>query len=575
MYMKKEDIINNWRLNLLYNSFDQHYRVDVSRAKQMARELASWHDKSKSLPFQKKIEEFVQREESFRHLHEKVSRYARLAFFADNENEDARLALIKSDEAMGLWVSNRVDFLNWLKKVDSSELENSRHPHLERLKALAQHTGTAREEKLAQSFRSTGSRVMNSIYEKSLSTTSLAQCRSQISSINESDRREAIESANEIGEKLANTAAQCLNSIAGEWQTLAEMNNHSAALEQALYLCKTDSETLSRLIEAIEGMLPSFHSFFRLKAEVLGHKGPLPYFDLMAPLPSPSLQELTYEKACSTIIHYFGEANENLKSVAQRVIENEWIDWVPRKGKCPGAFCHPLRTLGQSRILINFTGSQGDLTTLAHEIGHAFHNDCLKERPIIEQDYSIAIAETASVFCELIVFEKLIEEADNNSRLGLLNTILSTAARLIVATYAHFLFEREVYEKRKERELTVTEFNEIMAKALRHAYGDSVETNCAKNSWVYRRHLFGTKRNFYNFPYAFGFVLASYLMRQYRDKKDDFFNRYEDFLALSGMADVATAASALELNIREQDCWQAVVADLNESVQLFEEEMRK
>ena len=573
--MNKEDIINSWKLDSLYDSFQESYQDDMGRAIVMARQLASWFGNSETLAPKERINEFLQREEDFRQLHEKLSRFARLAFFADNGNDAARLALAKSEETMGVWVSNRVPFLNWLKEADLTELESEKEAHLKRLLVLANHTGTSREEKLAQSFRSTGSRVMNSIYEKSLSSTSLAQCRSKISAICEKDRKEAVEVARGIGEELGDTAALCLNSIAAEWSTLAEMNNHSSALEQALYLCKTDKDTLQRLLEAIEEMLPSFQHFFRLKAKLLGHKGSLPYYDLMAPIPNVTDKVLSFEEACSTVTHYFSLADEGLASMAKRAIENGWVDWQPRKRKCPGAFCHPLRTLGQSRILVNFTGSPGDLTTLAHELGHAFHNDCLKGKLITEQEYSIAIAETASVFCELIVFEKLIEEVRGKERLALLNTALSTAARLVVATYAHFLFERAVYEKRNERELTVKELNDFMARALIEAYGDSVKTKGIENSWVYRRHLFGTKRNFYNFPYAFGFVLASFLMRQYRQQGKDFFSKYRKFLLRSGIYDVADSAEALQLDVRKKGCWQSVVDELKETVSKFEEEINK
>ena len=567
MYMNKEDIIKKWKLDLLYTSFDESYRRDLNEAKAKALELTPWFEESTSLAPKERIEEFLQREAAFLRLYEKLSRFARLVFLSDNSNEEGRFALASSEEAMGLWVSNRVPFLNWLKNIDEVSIE--------RLSALARHTGTAREEKFAQSFRSTGSRVMNSIYEKSISSTNLAKVRSHIASTNEGDRRLAIEEANTIGDNLAETAALCLNSIAGEWTTLSELNNHSSPLAQALFMCKTDSETLDSLLLAIKNMLPAFHRFFRTKSKLLGHKGPLPYHELMAPLRGMADNEMTFEDACSKVVSYFAMANEELASLAQRAIANDWIDWQPRQGKCPGAFCHPLRTVGQSRLLVNFTGSPGDLTTLAHELGHAFHNYCLKDEVITEQDYSIAIAETASVFCELIVFDKLINESQGDNRSSVQNQSLSAAARLIVATYAHFIFERSVYERRRERELTVKELNEMMAYALKEAYGDSVITSGVENSWVYRRHLFGTKRNFYNFPYAFGYVLASFLMKHDREGNEYFFSRYKDFLICSGREDVATAAESLGLDVRREDCWVEVVQEMNDRVGEFVERSKR
>ncbi len=573
--MKIVGELPDWDLSALYSSFDLEFHDDVSRCKEFVNRLKEWCKNKREIPKKQKIAQYVKQEEEFRQLHERVHRYATLVYLANNDNQEARHALAETTAVLGLWNSSRVPFLRWLSELTDDELKCICDEHIERLLALAKHTGTVREERFAQAFRNTGSRVLNSLYEQTLSSTkgkgglSLAQCRSLHSSPSMDRRILAFDDTVDICQQVGKTAEQCLNSIAGEWCTLADIARFSSPLEQALFLCKTDGKTLSGLLSAIDEMLPSFHSFFHLKTKLLGAKSPLPYHSLVAPLQGPLPDEFSLTEAKELINKYFSSCSSDIASVTQRAFANNWIDMKPRSNKCPGAFCHPLRAIGESRILVNYTGSFGDVLTLAHELGHAFHNSCLDGDNIWTQEYSIAIAETASVFCELLLLNGLIKDSSTEQRMTLLAQKISMAARLVVASYAHFHFEKAVYEQRQQKELSVEELNDLMSAALQAAYGNSVDTSGAQWTWVCRRHLFGTKRNFYNFPYAFGFVLASSLYSIYTKEPESFINKYKTFLRRSGKEGVAKAVSAIGIDVHQMNCWKDVITGLQQDLQEF------
>ena len=193
------------------------------------------------------------------------------------------------------------------------------------------------------------------------------------------------------------------------------------------------------MLTALREALPKLRSFYRGKAALLGHSGGLPFSDLFAPVGELN-KSYSYEEAQAFILHCFSGFSPKLGKLAEKAFAQRWIDVEPRKAKRGGAFCQSVYAIRQSRILCNFSGSFSNLTTIAHELGHAYHAACLFEQSYLNTRYTMPIAETASIFCETIVKNAAIEAAAPEERFVLLENDISDAGQVLVDIYSRYLF---------------------------------------------------------------------------------------------------------------------------------------
>ena len=277
-------------------------------------------------------------------------------------------------------------------------------------------------------------------------------------------RKKAYEAELEAYRKIEESSAAALNGIKGEVLTTSELRGYASPLEETLINSRMDEETLNAMLDAIREYLPVFRKYYRKKAELLGHKNGLPFYDLFAPVGNMD-RTYSYEEARDYIVKNFRSFSDKLADFAENAFNNRWIDAEPREGKRGGAFCSNIHPIKESRILANFNGSFSNLVTLAHELGHAYHGHCLKDESILNSRYPMPIAETASIFCETIVMNAALEEAKDYEELSLLESSIQDAGQVIVDIYSRFLFESEVFEKRKKHSLSVKELKELMIEA--------------------------------------------------------------------------------------------------------------
>ncbi|WP_337960896.1 M3 family oligoendopeptidase [Caloramator sp. mosi_1] len=311
-------------------------------------------------------------------------------------------------------------------------------------------------------------------------------------------------------EKIENSSAAALNGIKGEVITLSKLRGYSSPLDMTLQNSRMDRETLEAMLEAIKEYLPYFRDYLKKKAELLGHKSlKLPFYDLFAPIGKVDMK-FTYDEARKFIVENFKTFSDELASFADRAFEENWIDAEPREGKRGGAFCYNLHPIRESRILANFDGSFSNVTTIAHELGHAYHGNCLMDETFLNSNYPMPIAETASIFCETLIVDAALKIANREEKIAILENSLQSSTQTIVDIYSRFLFEDEVFRRREDHSLSVDEFKEIMLDAQRKAYGDALdEKYMHPYMWVNKPHYYYADANYYNFPTP----LVNYLLR--------------------------------------------------------------
>ena len=371
--------------------------------------------------------------------------------------------------------------------------------------------------------------------------------------------------------KIEEGVAAALNGIKGEVLTICEFRGYKSPLEQTLINSRMDEESLNVMLEAMKESMPKFREYLKRKAEILGHKNGLPFYDMYAPIVESDM-EFDYEKGKKFVVDKFRTFSDNLANFAQKAMNNNWIDVMPKEGKVGGAFCAGIHYLGESRILLNYGNSFSDVVTMAHELGHGFHGECLKDESVLNTEYPMPIAETASTFCETIVKKAAIKEADKITALAILESEISDCNQVIVDIYSRFLFEKSLFEARKESALTVDQIKKLMLDAQREAYGDGLDPEYLHPyMWTWKPHYYYANSNFYNFPYAFGLLFAKGLYAEYLKKGSEFSSEYENLLSITGKHNIADITKEVGIDIHNKEFWKSSLRTIEEDIDKFME----
>jgi pepF/M3 family oligoendopeptidase len=369
-------------------------------------------------------------------------------------------------------------------------------------------------------------------------------------------RRRAYEAELEAWKSVREPLAAAMNGVKGSASTLAERRGRRDALHSALDTSRIDEEILETMLGVMRESFPMFRQYLKAKAKRLG-KERLPWWDMFAPVGKLD-RKFDYPEATEFVRDHFGGFSSRLADFAQKAFTFNWIDAEPRDGKTGGAFCIGLPTVDESRVLCNFDGSLDQVMTLAHELGHAFHNDCKSKRTMLQRVTPMTLAETASIFCETIVTDAILDATSNEEEeLAILEAFLVGATQVIVDISSRFLFEKEVFERRKEAELSADDFCEIMLQAQRDTYGDGLDQDYLHPyMWAWKPHYYLSSISYYNYPYAFGMLFGFGLYGIYRQRGDSFISEYESLLSSTGMGTVADLAGRFDIDIRQAEFWK-------------------
>ncbi|MFC1997783.1 M3 family oligoendopeptidase, partial [Chloroflexota bacterium] len=372
----------------------------------------------------------------------------------------------------------------------------------------------------------------------------------------EATRRRAYEAEIAAWESVKEPLAAALNGVKGAVNTLNHRRGRKDALHSAIDMSRIDRATLETMLSAMESSFPVFRRYFKAKAKRLG-KESLAWWDLFAPMGDMDTQ-YSYPQARDYVLEQFGTFSPGLEDFARRAFDGGWIDAEMRDGKRVGAFCMGMPKVKESRVFLNFDGSLDSIFTLAHELGHAFHNECARDKTPLQRQTPMTLAETASIMCETIVFEATIQQAGSSEEeLAILETSLISDSQVIVDIYSRYLFEKEVFERRAQSELSADEFCEIMARAQAATYGDGLDERYRhKYMWTWKPHYYRPGLSFYNFPYAFGLLFGTGLYAIYQERGDEFVPEYQDLLASTGDASAEDLALRFGIDLRSPGFWQ-------------------
>jgi len=504
--------------------------------------------------------------------HLRVYVYATVSTDSRNEQAQALFSEVRQLDATLRPLSSRLaEWVAALGVDELSEVSTEVLDHLGPLRRLASrvdHQMTEQEEHLAAELSLTGSSAWGRLHADVTSqlTTSvdfsdgprtmpMPAVRGLATDSDPQVRRAAYEAELRAWPTVEVPVAAAMNAIKGEAIALNRRRHWSSPVDASLFANSVSRPTFDAMQSAVAASLPDLRAWMRSKAALHGHgDNALPWWDLVAPLPAAG-GSISWDDGLDVVRHAFTEYSNTLGGLVDRALDESWIDAEPRDGKSGGAFCAPFVD-DRSLVLLNWSGSPDSTQTTAHELGHAYHNTMLAGRTALQRQLPMALAETASIFCETLVVEAGLARLDGSDRLAQLDVDLVGTNQVVVDIHSRFLFETEVFARRERRTLSAAELCEMMTTAQAEAYGDGLDQSTAHPyMWLLKPHYYGS--HFYNWPYTYGLLFGLGLFAEYRKDPERFRASYDDVLSRAGMDTAEELGAAFGLDVTDEAFWTA------------------
>lgn len=403
----------------------------------------------------------------------------------------------------------------------------------------------------------------------------LTQLRGMAQSADASVRKAAFEAELRCSKEIAPSICFALNNIKAQVITLSELRGYDNVMQLVMEQDRMQLETLDALWAAVRGALPALQAYLRRKAELLGYKNGLPWYELHAPF-GAYRRTFTLEQTRQFLERHLGAFAEDLGALVSRAFDERWIDFYPRVGKSGGAFCRNLSNQRQSRVLTNFTGDFNSVVTIAHELGHAYHGQQIELHRPLNRIYTMPVAETASNFNETIIKNAAIREASEEERLSLIEQQLQGYVQTICDIYSRYLFEKSVFEARRSSFIFPDRLCEMMHAAQLEAFGDALDPEWMHPyMWVNKVHYYYSDLSFYNFPYTFGALLAAGLYAQYQKEGAPFVEKYRTLLRETTVNSVEGALQSAGIDVTKRAFWDGCLSGITAKAELFLEKTAK
>ena len=578
----------NWNLNDLYKGFDDTYQKDLDTFAQKLDAYKALVKNDAHLSDLALLEAYLRFQEDTETLVHNLYAFASLTSATDVTNQEALSYMAKLQKLFSSVTKENVLMTRFIKDLDlnalakESALVNQYLYVLTLEQKSASHLLSEAEEVLYSKMRQIASsqwQQLQGVLTANLNvqmgdqTITLSEVRNLAYDNSQKVRKQAYEAELKSYEPIADAVAMSLSNIKREVVEMNQLRGYESALEKTLESSHMEKKTLDAMIEAMMSYRPHFANYLKEKAVYLGHENGLPFYDLFAPIGKLS-KSYTFEEAQTTVLDAFYGFSSRLGDFAKRAFDNHWIDAFPKKGKRGGAFCSNQPQIKQSRFLLNFTGSLSDVSTLAHELGHGYHGDVISNEAPLNWSYPMPLAETASIFCETIVMNKLYAGLNTDEeRLSVLEISLQGDTQVIIDILSRYMFENKLFEH-AGMPISKDQMKSFMLDAQKQAYQDGLDENYLHPyMWLNKGHYYSAGLNYYNFPYAFGLLFGKGLYALYEQNPEAFLKNYENLLALTGKASVEDAAKSMGIDVTDKAFWMtslgAVKKDIDKVIDLM------
>jgi len=496
-----------------------------------------------------------------------------------NRNEELRLPLQDAEVRFrAAWADSGITTDQLLKAHPDLEAHRL---SLDEARVLAGHQLSAAEENLAADLARSGADAWSRLHA-SLSSTltaprgteagatkTVTELRQLAYNPDRPTRKRAFDLEKATWKSAETAFAAALNGVKGHAVTLNQRRGWNGPLELSALQARLSPKALVTLIAVMEESLPLFRRYLKAKARFL--KIPvLGFHDLFAPVGNDD-RRFTWDETKTFLVKTFGGFSADFASFTAQAFEKNWIHARPLEGKVGGAYCTSLPLSREPRVLTNFDGTFGEVKTLAHELGHAWHFWLLRNKSSVYHDYPMTLAETASIFAETIVTEEALRGANPEGGLFILEQSLQDSTQVIVDILSRFRFEKAVFERRAQNELSPGEFNDLMLDAQKATYGEGLDPEELHPwMWAVKGHYYQASLGFYNYPYAFGQLFALGLYGLQKSQGPDFVKVYEHLLGQTGIRTADDLARSAGFDLGRPDFWRQGIAVIEKQIAEFE-----
>ena len=575
-----------WSLDVLYKGLDDPaYEEDIKIAAKKIEGLKTLVKKASGMQQREMAEQILTEMEQFIEVVYRLMDYVLLSQSVDTENGALMAQVNRLNQLLASYTPVESAARKCLAEIENveqlageSEVVKDYIFFLNENKKSAKHLLADEVEEMAAAMDITGGSAWGNLFSYLTSTVkvdyegktvTLSEVRNMAYSPDGKVRKAAYEAELASYEKIADSLAFALNNIKSQVRMMSEKRGYESPLAMTLEQSRMSRATLDAMMAAIEEYLPVFRKYLRKKAELLGYQNGLPWYELFAPLGKAD-KTYTIEEAKNYLIECFRTFTPDMAEMMKEAFENSWIDFYPKKGKEGGAFCQGLLGKKQSRILTNYDGYFGSIGTLAHELGHAYHNRQLEGERSLNQEYPMPVAETASTFNETHLGRYALKRAKGEERLNLLENDLREQTQCNVDIYSRYLFETAVFEQGQEKFLMAEDCKALMIEAQKKAYGDGLDSEYLHPyMWACKSHYYSSGLSFYNFPYAFGNLFALGLYDKFLQEGEAFVPGYKAMLAATPCCTIEEAGKMAGIDLTSVDFWKKSLAMIAENVEEF------
>jgi oligoendopeptidase F len=437
------------------------------------------------------------------------------------------------------------------------------------LEALASYLSVDGYHAWGQLYNTVVSRIQIPVAENGETLNlSVSQAANKFSHPDRSIRKRVFAEWERAMHKEAGLLSAILNHLAGFRLQLYKQRGWEDVLHEPLTENRMKRETLETMWSVVTESKSALGNYLHRKARLLG-LSKLSWYDLSAPLPGEN-RVITFDEAACFIIDQFAQFSPDLAQFAQKAFTKRWIEAEDHPNKRAGGFCTPFPVSGESRIFMTFAGTANNLSTLAHELGHGYHQHVMNDLPMFAQNYAMNVAETASTFAEMIVSDAVIKRAQTKEeRVALLDERLRRGLGYFLDIHSRFLFETRFYHARRQGLVRADELCRMMEEAQRESFNDLLE-EYHPHFWASKLHFYHTHVPFYNFPYTFGFLFSTGIYAQAQQEGKSFAHRYVRLLRDTGRMTVEDLARKhLGVDLTKPDFWRMAVEFVLKEVNEF------
>ena len=569
-----------WDLTILYNGFDDPKMAeDMTAFDKAIADVIAFSESLDALGAEELLLKHIALETEISNLAEKLFIYANLRYSANTADNEAAsmmgvlMGKLSATAAPSAKINKAIAKLENIEAViENNEILKEHSYRILSIVKNSKHLLSDAEESLFATMNISGAFAWSDLQSTLTSSLkvdyngeqiTLSTARNLAYDPDQNVRKAAFEAELAAYPKIETSVAFALNSIKLQVINEAARRGYESPLAKALDNSAMKQETLDALLTAMKEYMPAFRKYLRAKAKALGHEGGLPWYDLFAPM-GKSDNKFTTEEARDYLLNIFGKFDSELHDMVKEAFDNSWIDFFPREGKVGGAFDCAVHSAGQSRVLTNFDGSFSDVVTLAHELGHSFHDRQVYKNSPLNREYSMPVAETASTFNEVLVMNTAISECtDKDTKIALIESQLMDTTQIIVDIYSRYLFEASVFANRPGEFLSPERMCALMLDAQREAYGEGLDENqMHPYMWLCKGHYYSGGLSFYNYPYAFGGLFARGIYAKYLEEGAGFVETYKSMLRATGTSTVEDAAKVCGIDLTDVNFWRAGLASI-------------